>query len=364
MDENQVTILDLTKKDTMFEVASARDDDLMQVLCYATTEGENVNGTIFPPKVLFNSYKSFIDKPVVIVPDKFNNPTGHGFDYKKRQFQNEKRVQVGHIIDAYPVVVKDDEQFRIWEIDELDSEDLKDGELRIVTAIVIYKHYFADIAQRLKLLHELGNLKFSMEAVVDCYKTEDGGQVCTDINFTGLAIVDKPAFVRAHSIEVASQKEDEQMEFKEMYEAEKAKNETLIAEKALVDEELENTKTELAEVKEELANSKAEVATVTAQVEALKPYKEKVEVAEKEQLGKDRAAKLAKFGVKDADVQELAEKSPEEFADMLVEAADSMVVEVAEEKDEGENVFGLPQHDTGMKSDKDKLLSCLNGLLG
>lgn len=361
MDENQMTTIDLTKKDSLFEVASARDADLMQILCYATHEGENLNGTIFPPKILFNSYRTFIDKPVVIVPDSFNNPTGHGFNYKKQQFDNKKRIQVGHVVDAYPVVVKDDENYRVWDIDKLDSADLEDGELRIITAIVIYKHYFSDIADRLKLLHEMGGLKFSMEAVVDAYQTEDGGKVCTDINFTGLAIVDKPAFVRAYSIDVASQKEDEQMEFKEMYEAEKAKNETLIAEKALVDEELSKTKTELASVKEELANSKAEVVTVRAEVESLKPYKEKVETSEKEQLGKDRANKLKKFGVKDADVKELAEKTPEEFADMLVEAAEKM--EVASTEDEHE-VIGVPQHNTGMKSDKDKLLSCLSGLLG
>ena len=364
MDE-KTTIIDLTKKDSLFEVASARDADLMQILCYATHCGENLNGTIFPPKILFNSYRTFIDKPVVIVPDQFNNPTGHGYDYKNEKFDNDKRVQVGHIIDAYPVVVKDDDEIlRVWDIEDLDSNECKDGELRIVTAIVIYKHYFSDIAQRLKLLHEVGNLKFSMEAVVDAHQAEDGGRVCTDINFTGLAIVDKPAFARAHSIEVAGQKEEEQMEFKEMYEAEKAKNETLIAEKALVDEELSNTKTELAEVKEELANSKAEVANVRAEVETLKPYKEKVETAEKEQLGKDRAAKLEKFGVKDSNIDELAEKTPEEFADMLVEAAEQMEVVVASKEGEGTNVYGVPKHDTKMKSDKDKLLSCLNGLLG
>ena len=348
-------LIDLTKQDAQFELASVQDVDLMKILCFATHEGENVNGTIFPPKVLINCYRTFIDKPVVIVPDKFNNPTGHGFDYDKQEFQNDKRVNVGHIVDAYPVVVlADDEMVRVWEASDLDNEDLKDGELRIVTELVIYKHYLYDIAERLKLLHEIGDLSFSMESVVDAYTTEDGGKVCTDISFTGLAIVDKPAFVRAKSIEVAGQKEDEEaMEFKEMYETEKAKNETLIAEKAVVDEELENTKTELASVKEQLADSKAEVATANAQIEALKPYKEKVETAEKEALGKERVAKLEKFGVKDLDAMELAEMSKDEFADKLIEAAENFKVEVAEQNQH--DSIGVPFHDTNMKSDFEKL---------
>ena len=78
------------------------------------------------------------------------------------------------------------------------------------------------------------------------------------------------------------------------------------------------------------------------------------ELAEKQKLGEERVAKLAKFGVKDADATELAEKTKEEFADMLMEAADKMVVEVAEEKPE---VIGVPAHDTNMKTDFEKLVA-------
>lgn len=357
MDKNKLVDIDLTKKQPKFEIASATDSDIMRILCFATHEGENLNGTIFPPKILINCYRTFIDKPVVIVPDKFDNPTGHGYDFKKQTFKTDERINVGHVVNAYPVVVTDDEELHwVYSPEELDSEELKNGELRIVTELAIYKHYYSDIAERLKLLHEINDLKFSMEAVVDSYSTEDGGNVCTDITFTGLAIVDKPAFVRARSIEVSSQKEeDEAMEFKEMYEAEKAKNETLIAEKTAVAEELESTKTELAEIKEELANSKAEVATAQAQVEELKPYKEKVELAEKEALGKERAEKLAKFGVTDVDTMELAEKSKDEFADMVLEAAENFKPEV--KVAEVEEPIGVPTYDTSMKTDFEKLVA-------
>lgn len=363
MDNNK--LFDLTKKETQLEIASVRDADLMKIRCFATTEGENLNGTIFPPKILLNCYRTFIDKPVVIVPDGFNNPTGHGYDYKKQEFQNDKRVNVGHIVDAFPVFITDEgdmiEVYGGAEDYDIFSEDRK-GELRIITDLVIYKHYFYDIAERLKLLHDLGNLSFSMESMVDYYKTEDGAAVCTDISFTGLAIVDKPAFVRAKSIEVAGQKGDEEaMEFKEMYEAEKAKNEALIAEKAVVDEELEKTKTSLAETKEELANSKAELANAQAEVEVLKPYKEQVENAEKEALGKERAAKLEKFGIKDIDVAELSEMSNVDFAEKLVEAADNMKVEVAEESKP--EPMGVPQYNPSAGSNQDKLMKALGNLL-
>lgn len=356
MDKDKL-LIDLTKKQPRFEVASATDSDIMRILCFATHEGENLNGTIFPPKILINCYKTFVDKPVVIVPDKFDNPTVHGFDFKKQTFKNDERINIGHVVNAYPVVVTEDEEFHyIYSPEDLDSEELENGELRIVTELAIYKHYYSDIAERIKMLHEINDLKFSMEAVVDSYSTEEGGNVCTDITFTGLAIVDKPAFVRARSIEVSSQKEeDEAMEFKEMYEAEKAKNEALIAEKTAVAEELESTKTELAEIKEELANSKATIVEANAQIEALKPFKEQVELAEKEALGNERVAKLAKFGVKDADAKVLAEKTKEEFADMVLEAAENMtVVEVAEEK---EDIIGVPAHDTNMRTDFEKLVA-------
>ena len=361
-------LIDLTQENTQFEIASVQDADLMKIRCFATHEGENLNGTIFPPKVLINCYRTFIDKPVVIVPDSFNNPTGHGYDYKKQTFKNDKRVNVGHIVNAYPVMVNEDgEMIEVYSAEDIDQ--FENSELRIVADIVIYKHYLYDIAERLKLLHETSGLSFSMESVVDCYVTDDDKKVCTDISFTGLAIVDKPAFARAKSIEVAGKKEDEDMEFKEMYEAEvkksaelaeenkglKEANETLKSEKA----ELE---TQIAEVKEELANSKAETSNALAEVESLKPFKEQVENAEKEALGKERAAKLEKFGVKDVDVAELSEMSAVDFADKLVEAADNAQTVLAEEHGEGE-AMGIPQVNVNTGSNQDKLMKALGSLL-
>ena len=357
---------DLTKKETELELASYQDADLMKVRCYATHEGKNLNGTIFLREILMSSYRTFIDRPVVIVPDKFSNPTTHGYDYKKKVFMNNKRVNVGHITDAFPVMVSPDGTTfeRIFELEDLTRPEFDGYELRIIADLVIYKHYLYDIAERLKLLHELGDLNFSMEAVHDAIVNDDGTKISTNICFTGLAIVDKPAFVKAKSIEVAGQKEDgDCMEFKEMYEAEVQKNaelaqqiETFKSDNNSLKAQVEEAKSEVAEVKEQLANSKVETANALAEVEELKPFKEKVELAEKEALGKERATKLEKFGVKELDVNELAEMSNEAFADKLVEAADKFTIEVAENKPE---VKGVPKFDEGMKSNMDKLLSLL-----
>lgn len=351
--------LDFTKANCKVELASIHDADLMRIICFGTHEGKNLNDVIFPRKILMTSYRTFIDKPVIIVPSSSNLPTGHGFDFNKQTFDSDKRKNIGHITNAFPVFVNDkDEIFEVYDLSMLDDEQYADCELRIVCELVVYKNYFSDISDRLEYLHNMGNLSFSMEALVSSYKTEDDSKVCTDIMFTGLAIVDEPAFVNSKSIEV-SEKEEKDMEFKEMYEAEKAKNEALVAEKATVESELATSKEELTSTKEELASVKTELAEAKAEVESLKPFKEQVELAEKENLGKERLAKLEKLGVKDLDAMELAEKTKEEFADMLVEAAENYVPVVAEKQDE---VIGLPSVNTGMKSNKDKLIELLGNL--
>ena len=329
MDKQNMINIDLTNVKPEIEMASAHDADLMRIRAYAVTEGRNLNGTIFTRKILYMSYRTFVDKPVVIVPNKDDLPTGHGFNFKKETFDINKRKNIGHIIDAHPILVDVHGQtFDVYCEEDLDRHP--DAELRIVVDMVIYKNYYADISERLESLHNVGSLSFSMESVISAISTDDNGKVATDISFTGLAIVDKPAFVNSKSIELA-EKEEEDMDFKEMYEAEKAKNETLIAEKTSVETELASVKEEVTSTKEELANVKTELAEAKATIESLEPYKERVEVAEKEALGKERAEKLAKLGV-EVEATELAEMSKEEFADKLIEAADNFKPEVAEVK--------------------------------
>ena len=355
MDNKKVMDIDLTTQSNKIEMASYYDADLMRIKAFATHEGRNLNGTIFPRQNLLLAYRSFIDKPVIIVPTSDNSPSGHGFDFKNSTFDLNKRKHVGHITDAYPVIVDEEGAIHII-YDYEDASNYPNGELRIVTEMVIYKNYFTDIAERLEFLHNIGELAFSMEALVSAISTDDGGKVCTDIAFTGLAIVDNPAFVNSKSISV-SEKEEKDMEFKEMYEAEKAKNETLVAEKETIESELTAAKDELTSVKEELAEAKAELAEVTAENESLKPFKAQVEAAEKEALGNERVAKLEKLGAKDLDATELAEKTKEEFADMLIEAAESYKPVVAEKI-----IEGIPQDSIVLTKNNKETLKNFFGL--
>jgi hypothetical protein len=302
------------------------------------------------------SYRSFIDKPVIIVPNKDDLPTGHGYDFKKEKFDIAKRKNIGHIIDARPVLVGNGEIVEVY--DEHDLDKHIDKELRIVVDMVIYKNYYMDISERLESLHNAGVLSFSMESVISAISTKDNGKVATDISFTGLAIVDKPAFVNSKSIELA-EKEENEMDFEKMYEAEKAKNETLIAEKANIETELASVKEEVVTAKEELAQVKTELVEANATIETLKPYKEQVEVAEKEALGQERAGKLAKLGM-EVDATELAEMTKEQFADKLIEAADNFKPEVAEVQTEVSANF----HESKLSnSNKDILSEALESLM-
>lgn len=332
MDNSKEIELNLTNAQKDFEFASIYDADLLRIKAYAVTEGRNLNGTIFPRKILFLAYKTFIDKPVIIVPNKDDLPTGHGYDFKNNTFDINKRKNIGHIVDAYPVLVDDNgEVEQVYDAEQLDANP--DKELRIVVDAVIYKNYYSDIAEKLQYLHSVGNLSLSMESIINAINTDDDGKVATDISFTGLAIVDTPAFVNSKSIALA-EKEEENMDFEKEY------NELLVKYNSLKEnaevkakEEKDALATEVASVKEELAKAKTELAEANATIETLKPYKEKVEVAEKEALGNERAEKLKKLGV-EKDATELAEMTKEQFADELIEAAENYKpeVEVAEKK--------------------------------
>ena len=79
MDKEQVIInVDLTTKDNI-ELSSVSSADLMYVRAFATHEGVNANKIRFRREVLLKSYKTLINKPVVLVADRNNLPTGHGY---------------------------------------------------------------------------------------------------------------------------------------------------------------------------------------------------------------------------------------------------------------------------------------------
>ena len=94
MNKNKTINIDLTSANKDFQMASIQDADLLRIKCYATHEGKNANGTIFPRKILLSCYRTFIDKPVWLVPDLNLHPSDHGYDFKRQKFDEKKRINV------------------------------------------------------------------------------------------------------------------------------------------------------------------------------------------------------------------------------------------------------------------------------
>ena len=338
------------------ELSESTDQDLMRIKCFGCHEGINENGTEFPREVLKESYRTFIDKPIVISADSKNMPTGHAYDHKRKRFIEEKRKYIGHIIDAYPCIVTQDGEIILISDDE---EITADGEYRIICEFVVYKRYMSEIATALEMLHNNDNLNFSMESIVDYYLSEDGVKHCTKIQFTALTIVKNPAFKNSISLEIA-EREETLMDFEKMYEEASARIETLIQEKTkwendyeVVVREREVKETEVTSLKEELAEVKAELAEANATIENLTPYKEKVENAEKLEVGNQRFEKLSKYGEVAKTAEELAEISKEEYADMLLEMAENY------KPVNGTEVIGVPFVDSKAPNRKNELMEIL-----
>jgi hypothetical protein len=290
-------------------------------------------------------------------------PNGHGFDYKKKTFSSKDRKQIGHIVNAYPCIV--DSEGKIHDVSYMEEQNYPDGEFRIICDLVVYKSYESEIAELLAKLHILKNLKFSMESICNYVITDDGIKHCTSIHFTGLSIVKTPAFENSYSLEVA-EKEENLMDFEKLYNEEHARVETLVAEKTTLEAEkttlsAEKTKLEndLVTVNEELAEAKGKLVEANAEIDTLKPYKEKIENAEKLEVGQKRLDKLSKYGYKEKTAQELAEVSNEDYISLLETATDNYnPTELAENR-----IIALPSVDTKLKSNnKGRLLSLLDEL--
>lgn len=339
------------------ENASAEDDDLMRIKCFGTHEGVNFNNVEFPRSVLMTSYLSFVDKPVVIVNDKFNMPTGHGYDYKKQKYNEKDRKYIGHIVNAYPVIVKPNGEFDRFYCNDIEIDKVQ-GELRIVCDLVVYKKYMKEIADNLALLHMKKKLKFSMESVVDYVEGDDGVKHCTKIHFTGLCVVENPAFKNSTGLLVAEEQEEKLMDFEQMYndlnsnyQALVAEKATLTADKANLTAEKESLQAELDTAREDLATEKGKVADAQASIEELKTYKEKVEAAERQAIGEERYEKLKKYGEPKQTKEELAEMDKASFVDVLAEAVENY-------KPSGYR--GLPTGSDEKSDRKNRLMEILN----
>lgn len=314
-----------------YEFSGKTADDLMYVRGFATHEGINANGTKFRREILQKTYKSLLNKPLRILADMYNKPTGHGFNRKTNRFSKEV-INIGHIIKVTPVIVGDDEQI-LAEVTSINS-DLPQGNYRLMFDAVLYKEYYNEIAEVLINLHNSGELKFSIEANVSYELSEDGVKDCNDIRFVGLSIVRNPAFEKAFSILVAEEerKELDNLEFEQMYNEMKEKYDVVVAEKdTLIGEKavLENTNKELSEKNQSLEADviakNTEIADFAVEMAELKTYKEKFEASEKEKLGNERLAKIKELGETELTATDLAEMNELDFSNTQVEMAKKFI---------------------------------------
>lgn len=312
------------------EIAEDTNNDLMRAKVFACHEGINGNGTEFTRQTLQRCYKSLIDKTVVIVLDCDNLPSGHGYDFIAHKFDEKARKHIGHITDAYPCVVTEDNKIirlKDGDLAQIEDGNIPNGEYRIICELVLNKQYEPQLCRTLLELHSKNQLNFSMECLADYVVSEDGIKHCTNIHFTGLCIVKRPAFANSYSIEIGEQKGDNTLEFEKMYKEATERIEKLVAEKNKLQNdfdkivlEKENSETNL---REEICQLKTNVAELEAQTNLLKTYKEKVENAEKLEIGKNRKEKLAKYGKVVESEQELAELSQEDYLNKLESAVDN-----------------------------------------
>ncbi len=359
--------IELLKKHDTFELSSVQDVDLMRIRCFATHEGLNENGTFFSREVLLKNYQTLIDKPLVLVQDKFGMPTGHGYDFQRSTFDKDKRVNVGHVINAFPVIV--DDSGNIIDISDKDPSEYEHGELRIICDLVLYKYYLHEVAEIILDLHTNGMLKFSIEGLMDCNLDDSRIKHCTRIQFTGLAIVRRPAFVNSHSLEVAEKQGGTELDFEKLYNDLKADHDTLIAEKAIVDEKLVTAETKIGELNttiaekiDALADKEIEISEAKDAIAELTPFKEKIETAEKLAVGEKRLERLTKLGYTEKSIEELCSMDQTEYSELLESVVDtaSSAKGKIETAGSDKNILGLINGDTGLKDNKSKLVSLMD----
>ncbi len=334
--DSDVNIINI--KNFEFELSGTEDKDLMHIFGFATHEGVNENGVKFRREVLQANYKTLIDKPLRILADFFNRPTGHGFDRKTQKF-NKDIINIGHIVEVKPVIVGDDEQI-LCGVENLNDE-LPDGNYRLMFEAVLYKEYYNDIANVLMNLHDSKQLNFSIESNITYELSEDNIKDCTSIKFIGLSTVKNPEFEKAFSILVAEEerKELDDLDYEKLYNEIKELNDILVSEKekfisdyeAMSSEKeiLENSVKELSASKEtletEIITKNKEISGLAIEVSELNTFKEKFEVSEKEKVGEERLAQIKELGETELSSKEFAEMSDLDFSKVQVECAKNLI---------------------------------------
>lgn len=336
------------------ETAGYDDRDIMAIRAVAFHSGVNNNTAVIEKDDAVRAIRTLIGKPLRILFDG-ENPTGHGYDRKARKFSN-LVVNIGFIHWAY-----------------IDSEPDSD-EYKAIVEIGVWKKYYPEIASRMRELHHEGKLFFSIEAEREFEITPEGYRRCYNILFNGLAVVQNPAWRESRSLMVAEiLKEGGQQNMDEILKLLEGLKDSLNIEVAeqfkthlgSLNDTIVDLKNKLEVAENELATAKEELATANGTIKDLEAdrdkYKDIVETAERERLGKKRLEKLSKYGKVEQTTEELAELDKETFLTLLEEMVDNYnPQEVAEDEAIGVQFESISKISTDRKS---KLLSFVEGLM-
>lgn len=152
--------------------------EIKYILC--TLDEPNLNGAIITYGEAKKSYQTIVGKPLVIVPDWLDSPTGHDEQFPALS-------EKGKIIGTH---TKSEIQ-------------LINGKNHIVVTAQMYSLQHPDIAKVMLGLHFADNLKFSYELSYLNSKETTNGRELHDITFTASCCVSEPANPHSVSLEVA-----------------------------------------------------------------------------------------------------------------------------------------------------------------
>ena len=315
----------LPKLTDKMETAGYSDLDIMAIQAVIVYEGisDDSRQLLIEKADLEKAIDSLDGKPVRILFDG-ENPTGHGYNQDTQTFS--------------PLVANIG--FIHWAWGKTNEEE--NNRYEAVCDMVIWQKYYPEISNRLRQLHQSGELKFSFEMERDFEMTPEGYKKLFNIHFTGVAIVKNPAFEQTRSLLVAELiNEGGRKNVDELLKLLGTLKETIgteIAEQfktnlGILNEKITTLQAEkevslntITDMKSEIAEKDGVIKTIEAERDE---FKGTVEIAEKSKLGAERTEKLKKYGEVKQTETELAEMTKDEFVAVLEDVVCNFKPEIA-----------------------------------
>lgn len=171
------------EKATINKFELAEEKDYMDITYILASSTPNLNGALFTKEELELSKETILNTPLIIIPSwEDGSPTGHSIqDFPRLDW--DARVVGTHV-----------------KSDLIEENGI--AHLQVVSRFWTIR--YPEIASVIKSLHEVGDLKFSMEASYQSQTIEGTVRTLHNVRFVGSAIVSDPANPWSYSLEVAN----------------------------------------------------------------------------------------------------------------------------------------------------------------